>query len=81
MEIKMSLLSQRLKLLRKEKGVTQQNIAGLLGKTSRHYQDIESGKINVPALTLIKLADYFQVSLDYLVGRSEERGDFHGEQS
>ncbi|WP_243154180.1 helix-turn-helix transcriptional regulator [Pseudoflavonifractor sp. 60] len=73
MEIKMPLLSQRLKLLRSEKNVTQQNMAELLGKTSRHYQDIESGKINIPSLTLIKLADYFGVSLDYLVGRSEDR--------
>ena len=48
-------------------------MAELLGKTSRHYQDIESGKINIPSLTLIKLADYFGVSLDYLVGRSEDR--------
>ena len=77
MDIKMPLLSQRLKSLRNEKGVTQRELAELLGKTSRHYQDIESGKINVPALALIQLADYFDVSLDYLVGRSEERQHFH----
>ena len=76
MEIKMLLLSQRLKLLRNEKGVTQRDIAELLGKTSRHYQDIKKKKINVPSLTLIKLADYFDVSLDYLVGRSEDRRRF-----
>ena len=76
MEVKMPLLSQRLKLLRSEKGVTQRDIAELLGKTSRHYQAIESGEINVPGLTLIKLADYFDVSLDYLVGRSEDRRRF-----
>lgn len=76
MEIKMPLLGQRLKLLRSEKGVTQRDMAELLGKTSRHYQDIEFGKINVPGLTLIKLADYFDVSLDYLVGRSEDRRRF-----
>lgn len=74
MEIKMPLFGQRLKLLRMEKGMTQQGMADLLGKTSRHYQAMESGEINVPGLTLIKLADFFGVSLDYLVGRSEERG-------
>lgn len=73
MEIKMPLLGQRLKLLRSEKGVTQKDIADLLGKTSRHYQDMEAGKINVPGLTLIRLADFYDVSLDYLVGRSEDR--------
>ncbi len=76
MEVKMPLFSQRLKLLRGEKGVTQREIAELLGKTGRHYQAIESGEINVPGLTLIKLADYFDVSLDYLVGRSEDRRCF-----
>jgi transcriptional regulator with XRE-family HTH domain len=73
MEVKMPLLGQRLKLLRSEKGVTQKDIADLLGKTSRHYQDMEAGKINVPGLTLIRLADFYDVSLDYLVGRSEDR--------
>lgn len=76
MELKMPLLGQRLKLLRSEKGVTQQDIANLLGKTNRHYQDMEAGKINVPGLTLIRLADFYDVSLDYLVGRSEDRRRF-----
>jgi len=81
MEIKMPLLGQRLKLLRNEKGMTQQDMADLLGKTSRHYQAMESGKINVPGLTLIKLADFFGVSIDYLVGRSDERRVSGGGQS
>ena len=73
MEVKMPLLGQRLKLLRSEKGVTQKDIADLLGKTSRHYQDMEAGKINVPGQTLIRLPDFYDLSLDYLVGRSEDR--------
>ena len=73
MEVRMPELGRRLKALRKEKGVTQRVMALMLEKTERHYQDMEAGKINVPALTLIKLADYFNVSIDYLVGRSEER--------
>ena len=73
MEIKMPELSGRLKQLRQEKGMTQKDMAQLLEKTERHYQDIEAGKINVPTLTLVKLADYFSVSLDYLVGRTDKR--------
>ena len=69
----MELLGLRLKMLRKEKRMTQKELAELLDKTERHYQDMESGKINVPALTLIKLADFFDVTLDYLVGRSDQR--------
>ena len=73
MEIKMSAFGQRLKELRKEKNLTQKAMAEFVERTERHYQDMEAGKINVPALTLIKLADLFGVSLDYLVGRAEER--------
>ncbi len=73
MEIKMPEFGQRLKLLRKEKFITQRAMAELLEKTERHYQDMEAGKINVPGLTLMKLADYFGVSIDYLVGRKDER--------
>ena len=51
-------------------------MAEFLGCTDRNYQKMEYGEINVPALTLIKLADYFDVSLDYLVGRSEDRRRF-----
>ena len=73
MEIKMPEFGQRLKELRKEKNLTQKAMAEFVERTERHYQDMEAGKINVPALTLIKLADLFDVSLDYLVGRAEER--------
>ena len=73
MEVKMELFGQRLKALRNEKHITQKTMAELVGKTERHYQDMEAGKINVPGLTLIKLADFFEVSLDYLVGRTEQR--------
>ena len=67
----MTQFGARLKLLRKSKNLKQTDIAAILGVTPRHYQDIEYGKINVPALTLVALADYFDVSLDYLVGRSD----------
>lgn len=67
----MDLFALRLKELRKSKNVKQTEMADLLGITSRHYQDIEYGKINIPTLTLIALADYFGVSLDYLVGRTD----------
>lgn len=64
--------SKRLKELRKSRKLKQSDMAGYIGVTVRHYQDIEYGKINIPTLTLIALADYFNVSLDYLVGRSND---------
>ena len=64
---------QRLKALRKEKNLRQRDVAELISCTERNYQKMEYGEVNIPSLTLIKLADYYDVSLDYLVGRSEER--------
>lgn len=71
--IPMGPFSERLKQLRAEKGKKQTEMAAFIGKGSRHYQKMEYGEVNVPALTLIKLADFFEVSLDYLVGRTDQR--------
>ena len=65
--------SERLKPLRIEKKITQKQMAALLDCTEQHYQRIEYGKINVHATTVIFLADYFGVTTDYLLGRSQER--------
>lgn len=62
----------RLKLLRKNKHATQAEIAALLGVTVRHYQDIEYGKIDLPVSKVIALADFFDVSTDYLLGRTDD---------
>ena len=73
MEIKMPGFSARLKELRKEKGLKQVEMAEFLGCIDRHYQKVEHGEINIPSLTLVKLADFFEVSTDYLLGRSDDR--------
>lgn len=67
------ILGERLRLLRKEKRMRQVDVAELLKITQAHYQRVEKGKINISALTLCTLADYFGVSTDYLLGRTEER--------
>ena len=73
MEIILPSLAERLKPLRREKGKTQKEMADFLDVTERHYQKIEYGHINISATLVIKLADYFQVSADYLLGRKDER--------
>jgi len=70
----MVVFGQRIKTLRKERKLKQAELGDILGYTIRQYQRMEYGEINVPSLTLIKLADYFGVTTDYLLGRSEERG-------
>ncbi len=73
MEENLRIFSTRLKQLRKEKKNTQREMALLIEKTERHYQDIEAGKINISSMLLLKLADYFNVSTDYLLGRTDRR--------
>ena len=56
----------------REKKMKQREMAELLDCTVQHYQRIEYGKVNVPATTVIFLADYFGVTADYLLGRTGE---------
>lgn len=72
MDIILPSLAERLKLLRKGKKITQKAMAELLSCTDRHYQKIEYGQINLPATTVIALAQYFGVSADYLLGLSDQ---------
>lgn len=68
----MSQLSDALKRFRKEYKVTQKHAAEISGVAERVFQSYEYGKV-VPTVTvLISLADFFDISLDYLVGRSDD---------
>lgn len=62
--------NQRLKTLRNEKKLIQKDIADFLGITGRAYQNYETGTRAPNIKGLIKLADYLDCSIDYLVGRS-----------
>lgn len=68
----MAELSAQFKKIRTEKGLTQKQVADGIGITEQAYQRYEYGKTVPSALVLISLADYFDVSLDYLVGRSDD---------
>lgn len=71
----MDNLGQRLKELRKLSNFTQRQIALKLGITDRSYQRFESGE-NKPSLSnLVYLADIFNVSLDFLIGREGNFND------
>lgn len=73
MERNLEIFSTRLKELRNEKGKKQSEMAELLNCTVSHYQKVEYGKVNLPSLSLAALADYFEVSTDYLLGRTDVR--------
>ena len=61
-----------LKDLRKNQKITQKQLATDIGLSERNYQSLEYGNIKPSYDTLLKLADYFNISLDYLVGRSDD---------
>lgn len=65
-------LPNALKRFRKSVKVTQKQAAMAANVSERNYQDYEYGKVVPSAIVLISLADYFDVSLDYLVGRSDD---------
>ena len=65
-------IGEQLKTLRKKKSVTQKNIAEAVHITEVSYQRYEYGTVRPSLDVLIALADYFDVSLDYLVGRSDD---------
>lgn len=67
----MQTLAEQLKKIRAEMGFTQKQVADGIGIAEQAYQRYEYGRTVPSALVLIALADYFDVSLDYLVGRSD----------
>ncbi len=67
----MSIFSERLRQLRNERNVSQVALAKEVGVSSRVYQDYEYGKREAQMTTLIRMADFFGVSLDYLTGRTD----------
>ena len=63
---------QRIRDLREDHDKKQIGLANYLEIKQSTYSDYESGKINIPIDMLIKIADFYGVTLDYLVGRSDE---------
>lgn len=62
----------RVRNLREDKDLYQKDIAKLLGISQQYYSDYENGKRTMPVAYLIKLAQFYNVSLDYLVGLTNE---------
>ncbi|MDF2926594.1 MAG: transcriptional regulator [Paenibacillaceae bacterium] len=54
--------------------MTQATIAEYLHISQATYSRYESGGLDVPSTVLIKLADYYQVSIDYLLGQTDHPG-------
>jgi len=64
---------QRLRDLREDADLTQAAIGTILGIRQEVYSRYERGFQTIPLEHLIKLADYYNVSLDYLTGRTQKQ--------
>ncbi len=62
----------RLKDLREDKDLTQSKIAEVLVITQQQYSLYEKGYREIPVSMLIKLAEFYDVSLDYIVGLKDK---------
>lgn len=73
------IFNERLKILRTERGLTQDKAAAGLGIPLRSYHRLESDGCKTHYDTLLKIADYYDVSVDWLMGRTDMREVNRGE--
>ena len=64
---------RRIRDLREDRDLTQTQIARILGMSQTGYSKYETGENDIPTQVLIKLADFYQTSIDYLLGRTDIR--------
>ena len=67
----------RLRDLREDEELSQQKIADYLNMHRSVYRRYESGEREIPVWALVKLADYYHTSLDYLAGRTNDKTPPH----
>ncbi len=65
--------NERIRELREDQSLTQQRIADLLHIGQRTYADYESGKTRIPVDSLLILARFYNVSMDYIAGASNRK--------
>ena len=64
-------MKNRLRDLREDLDFTQQKLAEYLNVHQTTYSDYEPGNLNIPIIILEKLADFYNTSTDYLIGRTD----------
>ena len=63
----------RLRDIREDRDLKQRDLAELLKVHQTTYSDYELGRLNIPVSSLHLLADFYQVSVDYLLGRTSQK--------
>lgn len=68
--------NERIREIREDHSLTQQKIADLLHIGQRTYADYESGKTRIPVDSLLILAKFYNVSMDYISGASNTKSRY-----
>ncbi len=69
----MKMYMERLRLLRESNGKYQKDIAEILNMKQQQYQRYENGITEMSISLLNILADYYDTSIDYIIGRTDEK--------
>ena len=64
---------RRIRELREDRDLTQKQVAQLLGMSQTGYSKYETGENDIPTQILIRLADFYGTSVDYLLGRVDKK--------
>lgn len=72
-EINTQLLKERIKTVRKENGYTQERLAEVLNTTHSAISSYENGHLIIPLILLYQMSCMFHVSMDWILGRSEQK--------
>lgn len=67
------MIYKRIRDLREDNDLTQKELADFLSISQRGYSHYETGNNDIPTETLIKLADFYETSVDYLLGRTNRK--------
>lgn len=62
--------------MREDEDVTQDGLARITGTTQKSISDYETGRTRIPIETLIRIAEFFDVSMDYITGVSDIKRKF-----
>ena len=65
------MIYENIRNLREDRDLRQKDLATMLNVSQNTYSQYETGVIELTASTLIKLADFYDVSVDYLLGRKQ----------
>lgn len=67
------MLYRRIRDLREDKDLTQRELGEILLCSQRVYSDYERGVLDIPTEILIRLADFYDVSTDYILNRTDDQ--------